>query len=94
VSLPSDTREEAPPQPPRGALARIAGFALWVFAAGFVLGAVQVGIALHSGQAWRNYRGEVITHEEMRHSFVLFVVAAGLCTLLALRWRRLLRRGS
>jgi hypothetical protein len=30
----------------------------------------------------------------MRHSFVLFVVAAGLCTLLALRWRRLLRGGS
>jgi hypothetical protein len=86
----------APPEPaqkiPKRALARAAGVALWVFAAGFAAGAVQVWLALRSGQRWANYRGEVIERAEMRHSLVLFAVAATICTLLAWRWQRLLRR--
>jgi ABC-type Fe3+ transport system permease subunit len=85
---------EPQPAAPRGPLARLAGIVLWVFAAGFAAGAAQVGFALHSGQAWRNYRGELLTHDELRRTLVLFVVAAGLCVLLALRWRRFLRRGD
>ena len=85
---------ELPPAAPRGALARVAGIVLWVFAAGFAAGAAQVGFALRSGEAWRNYRGELLSHEELRRTFVLFVVAAALCTLLALRWRRYLRRSA
>jgi hypothetical protein len=79
---------------PKPGLARIAGVALWVFAAGFASGAVQVGLALRSGQRWANYRGEVIEPAEMRHTLVLFVVAAAICTLLAWRWQRLLRRSA
>jgi hypothetical protein len=86
-----------PPEPQRKlrtrGLARIAGVALWVFAAGFASGAVKVWLALRSGQRWGNYRGEVIEPAEMRHTLVLFVVAAAICTLLAWRWQRLLRRG-
>jgi hypothetical protein len=77
---------------PRRGLARIAGVVLWVFAVGFASGAVQVWLALRSGQRWANYRGEVIEPAEMRHTLVLFVVAATICTLLAWRWQRLLRR--
>jgi ABC-type uncharacterized transport system permease subunit len=77
---------------PKRGLARIAGVALWVFAAGFASAAVQVWRALRSGQRWANYRGEVIEAAEMRHTLVLFVVAATICTLLAWRWQRLLRR--
>jgi hypothetical protein len=85
---------ELAPTPPRGPLARVAGIVLWVFAAGFAAGAAQVGFALHSGQAWSNYRGQLLTHEELGRTFVLFVVATAVCTLLALRWRRFLRRGN
>jgi len=83
---------EPEPKVPRRTLARIAGIALWVFAIGFASGAVQVWLALRSGQRWANYRGEVIEPAEMRHTLVLFVVAATICTLLAWRWQRLLRR--
>ena len=84
---------EAQRKIPRRGLARLAGVALWVCAAGFASGAVQVWRALRSGQRWANYRGEVIEPAEMRHTLVLFVVAATICTLLAWRWQRLLRRG-
>jgi hypothetical protein len=77
---------------PKRGLARLAGVALWVFAAGFASGAVQVWLALRSGQRWANYRGEVIEPAEMRRTLVLFAVAATICTLLAWRWQRLLRR--
>ena len=77
---------------PKRGLARLAGVALWVFAAGFASGAVRVWLALRSGRRWANYRGEVIEPAEMRHTLVLFVVAATICTLLAWRWQRLLRR--
>jgi len=83
---------EPPRKIPQRALARLAGVALWVFAAGFAGGAVQVWHALRSGKRWANYRGEVIEPAEMRHTLVLFVVAATICILLAWRWRRLLRR--
>jgi hypothetical protein len=84
----------AAPPPARGALARIVGAALWVAAAGFVIGSVQVWRALRTGQDWGNYRGELLTSAELRHTLVLFIVAAALCTLLAWRWQRTLRRGG
>jgi ABC-type Fe3+ transport system permease subunit len=75
-------------------MARFVGVFLWVVALGFTVGALQVGIALRSGQNWSNYRGAVLTHAELRNTLVLYCAAAGLCTLLALRWHRFLRRGS
>ena len=48
----------APPPPPvRGALVRLVGVALWVAAAGFVIGSVQIWRALRTGENWGNYRG-------------------------------------
>jgi hypothetical protein len=73
---------------------RLVGVALWVAAAGFVIGSVQVWRALRSGENWGNYRGELITPAQMRQTLVLFIVAAALCTLLAWRWQRYLRRGG
>jgi hypothetical protein len=73
-------------------IARIASVMLAVFGVGFAAGAVQVFRALRSGQAWSNYRGELITHAEMMHTFLFLLVVAALCVLLALRWRLLLRR--
>ena len=77
----------------KGGFARLVAVFLWLFAAGFALGAAQVWRALHSGKVWANYRGELIGHQEMLHTFMFLVVAAALCTLLALRWQRFLRRG-
>jgi ABC-type Fe3+ transport system permease subunit len=88
MTSPAEPERQIPKRGP----ARIAAVALWVFAAGFASGAVQVGRALRSGQRWANYRGEVIEPAEMRHTLVLLVVAATICTLLAWRWQRLLRR--
>ncbi len=85
------------PQPPAPVVSpwtRLFTVFLWVAALGFVLGTVRVALALHTGQVWANYRGELITREELRHTLLLFIVSAALCTLLALRWQRLLRRGS
>ncbi len=73
-------------------IARIASVLLTVFGVGFAAGAVQVYRALRSGQAWSNYRGELITHQDLMHTFLFLLVAAALCILLALRWRRLVRR--
>jgi hypothetical protein len=87
----------APPRPPppaRAPLARLVGMALWVAAAGFLIGSVQLWRALRTGENWGNYRGELITPAEMHHTLALFIVAAALCTLLAWRWQRSLRRGG
>ncbi len=73
-------------------LARIAGFMLWIFAAGFVIGAVQVWTALRSDKIWADFRGRPIGHEELVHTLVFMVVAAAALTLLAWRWQRALRR--
>ena len=81
------------PEAKPGVFARVAALLLWLFAAGFALGAGQVWRALHSGQAWANYRGELIGPQDMLHTFIFMVVAAALCVLLALRWLRFLRRG-
>ncbi len=83
-------REEIPAGTRR--LARIAGFMLWIFAAGFVIGAVQVWTALRSDKIWADFRGRPIGHEELVHTLVFMVVAAAALTLLAWRWQRALRR--
>jgi len=87
----------AAPDPPRqraGTLARIAGYLMWLFAAGFVIGAVQVWVALRSGKAWANFRGELIGHDDMVHTLGFMIVGAAALSLLAWRWQRALRRGS
>ena len=87
------TESPQPPPPVVSPWSRMFAVFLWVATLGFVLGTVRVALALHSGQSWSNYRGELITHEELRHTLILFIVSAALCLLLALRWQRLLRRG-
>jgi hypothetical protein len=77
----------------RRSFARVVAVLLWLFAAAFALGAVQVWRALHSGKTWANYRGQLIGHQDMLHTFIFMVVATALCILLALRWQRFLRRG-
>jgi ABC-type Fe3+ transport system permease subunit len=94
MSEPTNPLQITPPGPRRRGLRHALGIFLWVAALGFVIGAIQVGLALHSGQAWMNYRGQLLTHDELRNSLVLFAAAGGLCTLLALRWQRFLRRDS
>jgi hypothetical protein len=74
-------------------IARLASIVLAVFGLGFAAGGAQVYRALRSGQAWSNYRGELITHAQLMHSFIFLLVAAALCILLALRFRRFVRRG-
>jgi hypothetical protein len=74
-------------------IGRIASVMLAVFGIGFAAGAAQAYRALHSGQAWSNYRGELITHKDLMHTFIFLLVAATLCVLLALRWWRIVRRG-
>jgi hypothetical protein len=86
-------RRDGTPAERAAIIARIASVMLALFGLGFAAGAAQVYRALHSGQAWSNYRGELITHSDMMHTFILLVVAAALCILLALRWRRAVRRG-
>jgi hypothetical protein len=86
-------RRDGTPEERALIIARIASGMLAVFGVGFVAGAAQVYRALHSGQAWSNYRGELITHSDMMHTFIVLIVAATLCILLALRWWRLVRRG-
>jgi uncharacterized alpha-E superfamily protein len=86
-------RRDGTPQERALIIARIASVMLTVFGVGFAAGAAQVYRALRSGQAWSNYRGELVTHSDMVRTFTFLVVAAALCILLALRWRRLVRRG-
>ncbi len=73
-------------------LARIAGFMLWIFAAGFAIGAVQVWTALRSDRIWADFRGRPLGREELVHTLVFMIVAAAALTLLAWRWQRALRR--
>jgi hypothetical protein len=74
-------------------IGRIASVLLALFGIAFAAGAAQVYRALRSGQAWSNYRGQLVTHADLVRTFMFLVVAATLCILLALRWRRLVRRG-
>jgi hypothetical protein len=86
-------RRDGTPEERALIIARMASIVLAVFGVGFAAGAAQVYRALRSGQAWSNYRGELITHADMMHTFIFLVVAAALCILLALRFRRFVRRG-
>jgi phosphate/sulfate permease len=86
-------RRDGTPEERAQIIGRIACVMLAAFGVGFAAGAAQVYRALHSGQAWSNYRGELITHSDMMHTFILLLVAATLCILLALRWWRVVRRG-
>ena len=86
-------RSDGTPEERALIIARIASIMLGVFGVGFAAGAAQVYRALRSGQAWSNYRGQLVTHSDMTRTFIFLVVASALCILLALRWRRLVRRG-
>jgi hypothetical protein len=72
--------------------ARVAGIVLGLFAVAFVVGALQVVGALHSGKVWANFRGEVISRTEMHHELILLAVGAVICAALSWRcwlfWRR------
>lgn len=83
----------SPEERARG-FARVAGIILGLFAVAFVLGALQVVGALHSGKVWTNVRGEVVTRAAMRHELILLGVGALLCAALAWRCRRFWRRGE
>jgi hypothetical protein len=89
----SRLRRDGTPEERALIIGRVASVMLAVFGVGFAAGAAQVYRALHSGQAWSNYRGELIPHSDMLHTFIFLVVAATACMLLALRWWRVVRRG-
>ncbi len=74
--------------------ARVAGIVLGFFAAAFVVGALQVFGALHSGKVWTNIRGEVVTRSQMYHELILLAAGAVLCAALSWRCRRFWLRGQ
>ncbi len=83
--------------PPRERPRRIAGAAgmvLTLLAAGFIFGAVRVWTALHSGKAWTNFRGEVLTQSELRTDLLFLTVGAVLSSALAWVWLRYWRGRS
>ena len=83
----------SPEERARG-FARVAGVILGLFAVAFVLGALQVLGALHSGKEWTNFRGEVVTPAEMHHELILLAIGAVVCAALSWRCRRFWRRGE
>jgi hypothetical protein len=83
----------SPEERARG-FARVAGVILGFFAVAFVLGALQVFGALHSGKVWSNFRGEVVSRTTMRHELILFAIGALVCTALSWRCRRFWRLGA
>jgi hypothetical protein len=85
---------DAAPEERARSFARVAGVILGVFAVVFLLGALQVLGALHSGKVWSNFRGEVISRTEMHHELLLLVIGALACAALSWRCRRFWRRGQ
>lgn len=85
---------DATPEERARAFMRLAGIVLGFFAVAFVVGAFQVLGALHSGKVWSNFRGQVVTRNEMRHELILLAVGAVLCAALSWRCRRFWRRGE
>jgi hypothetical protein len=83
----------SPEERARG-FARVAGIILGLFAVVFVLAALQVLGALHSGKVWADFRGEVVSRSEMRHELILLAVGAVVCAALSWRCRRFWRRGE
>jgi hypothetical protein len=73
---------------------RVAGVVLGLFAAAFVLGALQVFRAMRSGKVWTNYSGDVVSRTEMRHELILLAIGALICAALSWRCRRFWRRGA
>jgi hypothetical protein len=84
----------APPEERARGFARLAGVVLGLFAVVFVVGALQVLGALHSGKVWTDFRGEVVSRTEMHHELILLAVGAVVSAALSWRFRRFWRRGQ
>jgi hypothetical protein len=84
----------ATPEERARGFARVAGIVLGIFAVVFLLGALQVLGALHSGKVWADFRGEVVSRTEMYHELVLLAGGALVCAALSWRCRRFWRRGE
>ena len=80
--------EDLPLEERRRRFGRIVSVVFWLFTAGCVLGAAQVGRALWSHKTWVNYRGEIVTAAEMWRELVVFALAAIVCALMAWYWGR------
>jgi hypothetical protein len=87
-----DHREDPALEQRQRIFARVASGILWAFTIGFAVCAVQAGRALRTDKVWTNYKGEIVTAAEMRHSFIFFLSATVVCFLLAFCWRRFGRR--
>jgi hypothetical protein len=94
VSLFKRRPTDAPPEERARGFARIAGIVLGLFAVVFLLGALQVLQALHSGKVWANFRGDVVTRTEMRRELIGLAVGTLVCAVLSWRCRRFWRRGE
>jgi hypothetical protein len=86
-------KSASPEERSRG-FARVAGIILGFFAVAFLLGALQVFGALHSGKVWTNFRGEVVSRTEMQHELILLAIGVLVCAALSWRCRRFWRRGQ
>lgn len=84
---------DASPEERARRFARVAGIILGFFAVVFLLGALQVLGALHSGKLWTNFRGDVVTRSQMYHELILLAVGALLCAALSWRCRGFWLRG-
>ncbi|MGC1729402.1 MAG: hypothetical protein WA747_08460 [Steroidobacteraceae bacterium] len=72
----------------------MAGIILGFFAVVFVLGALQVLGALHSGKVWSDFRGAVVSRTAMYRELIVLAVGALVCAALSWRCRRFWRRGE
>jgi hypothetical protein len=84
----------ASPEERARSFARVAGVILGLFAVLFLVGALQVLGALHSGKVWSNFRGDVITRSQMHRELIMLAVGAVLCAVLSWRCRRFWRLGQ
>lgn len=84
----------ASPEERARSFARVAGVVLGLFAVAFVVGALQVLGAMHSGKVWTNFRGDLITRSEMHHELILLAIGAVVCAALSWRCRRFWRSGQ
>jgi uncharacterized membrane protein YidH (DUF202 family) len=85
---------DLPPEAQGRRFARIVRVVLWVFTAGFALGALQVGRALWSRKVWVDYRGQIVSAAEMWRELAVFALLAIVCALMAWYWHRYWRRRS
>jgi hypothetical protein len=94
VSLFKRRQTDASPEERARGFARVAGIILGFFAVVFLLGALQVLGALHSGKVWTNFRGDVVSRTEMHHDLMLLAIGTLACAALSWRCRRFWRRGQ